>query len=534
MKINNGWSVAVVTSVTLVLAACSGNPVDDKSVVPKTSATAAKVVKKADAYGVTTKKIVATASKTPVIKVAAKKQVVRTAAKKPKVIRVAKAKTKTLSRAASNAKKIAIASLGKAKRAPVKRKVVVNQSIRRMVPANNERRRGIQVANSARYNMLGLDRFTGSQADNAKANTRSPQPVATRAKQPVATRAKQPVATRAKQQSLATRAKQPARTRAQIQFAKAQQLQARRLAAQRAAASRSRPVIRKASFKRAVKRPAIARIDPNVKFGYALSNAAIERTKHRVRYDGAYVKIGYPWGDVPKTMGVCTDVVIRAYRRLGIDLQQEVHKDISSDFYAYPNVVKWGLTKPDPNIDHRRVYNLQAFFRRHKAELPRSSNPRNYKPGDLVTWMVGPNFPHIGIVVNKPSKADPNRLMISHNIGNGPQIEDILFRFPMTGHYRYTPKNRQINPSLIYAKTPPPASVLKRQRSRSLSYAELLQASKLLTGNVQARAAAVSKETLTKNTKGKKPQERIMLAHLDASIFNSAGINQDAIQALLK
>jgi uncharacterized protein YijF (DUF1287 family) len=511
MKINNGWSVAVVTSATLVLAACSGNPVDDKSVVPKTSATAAKVVKKADAYGVTTKKIVATANKKNTVGPAP-------ATKKTKVVRVVKAKTKTktLSRAASNAKKRVIASLGKVKRAPVKRKTFVNQSVR-VAQANTERRRGIQVANSTRYNMLGLDRFTGSQADNTQANTRSPQPVATRSKQPVATRAKQPV-----------------RTRAQIQFAKNQQLQARRAAAQRAATSRSRPFVRKASFKRVAKRPAIARIDPNVKFGYALSNAAIERTKHRVRYDGAYVKIGYPWGDVPKTMGVCTDVVIRAYRRLGIDLQQEVHKDISSDFYAYPNVVKWGLTKPDPNIDHRRVYNLQAFFKRHKAELPRTRNPRNYKPGDLVTWMVGPSFPHIGVVVNKPSKADPNRLMIAHNIGNGPQIEDILFRFPMTGHYRYTPKNRQINPSLIFAKTPPPASVLKRQRNRSLSYAELLQASKLLTGNTQARAKTVSKDLLTKNSKVKKPQERIMLAHLDASIFNSAGINQDAIQALLK
>ena len=518
MKINNGWSVAVVTSVTLVLAACSGNPVDDKNVVPKTTAKAAKVVKKADAFGVTTKKI------------ASKKPAATTVAKKPKVIKVAKAntkpKTKTISRAAANAKKLSIASLGKAKRVQKKTKVVKNQIVKRVF-ANTERRRGIQVANSTRYNMLGLDRFTGSQGNTVQANTRSPQPVVTRAKQPVVTRSQQPVA---------TRAKQPIKTRAQIQLAQARQLQARRRAAaqQAAAAKRNRPVIRKASYNRAVKRPAIARIDPNVKFGYALSNAAIERTKHRVRYDGAYVKIGYPWGDVPKTMGVCTDVVIRAYRRLGIDLQQEVHKDISSDFYAYPNIVKWGLTKPDPNIDHRRVYNLQAFFKRHKAELPRSRNPKNYKPGDLVTWMVGPNFPHIGVVVNKPSKADPNRLMIAHNIGNGPQIEDILFRFPMTGHYRYTPKNRKINPSLIYAKTPPPASVIKRQRNRSLSYAELLQASKLLSGDTQARVKSVSKDLLTSNTKAKKPQERIMLAHLDASIFDSAGINQDAIQALLK
>ena len=176
-------------------------------------------------------------------------------------------------------------------------------------------------------------------------------------------------------------------------------------------------------------------------FTNKLSNAALGRLRSRVRYDGSYVKIGYPWGDVPANIGVCTDVVIRSYRKLGIDLQSQVHNDMNASFRSYPNVRKWGLSRPDSNIDHRRVYNLQAFFKRQGAALPITRNPASYKPGDLVTWMVGPTFPHIGVVVNKPSKADPRRLMIVHNIANGPEMEDILFRFPITGHYRYTPRH---------------------------------------------------------------------------------------------
>lgn len=215
-------------------------------------------------------------------------------------------------------------------------------------------------------------------------------------------------------------------------------------------------------------------------FGYALSNAAIERTTQDVRYDGKYIRIGYPWGDVPASIGVCTDVVIRSYRRLGIDLQSEVYNDISKDFYAYPSYTEWGLKEPDTNIDHRRVYNLQAFFTRHNAELPRSLDARDYKPGDLVTWMVGPNFPHIGVVVDVPSPTDPNRFMISHNIGEGPKIEDILFKFPMTGHYRFTPEHLQVNPTLIYAKTPPPSSVSGTERE--ITYEDLVLVSQYLEG----------------------------------------------------
>lgn len=285
----------------------------------------------------------------------------------------------------------------------------------------------------------------------------------------------------------------------------------------------AKPRIQKA-IQRTVQQPKVQRIDPNVSFGYALSNAAIERTRHNVRYDGKYLKIGYPWGDVPKSIGVCTDVVIRAYRKLGIDLQQEVHKDISADFYAYPNLTKWGLERPDPNIDHRRVYNLQAFFKRHKAELPRSRNPKDYKPGDLVTWMVGPQFPHIGVVVNVPSKADPNRLMISHNIGRGPQVEDILFSFPMTGHYRYTPKHRAINPAQHYARTPAPASLIKKQQARAatnaVTHAQLVEASKYLIGTPTPAPKAQTTEAkpplIQASAKTTRP---IQLAQLDAALL---------------
>ena len=284
----------------------------------------------------------------------------------------------------------------------------------------------------------------------------------------------------------------------------------------------AKPRVQKA-IQRTVQQPKVRRIDPNVSFGYALSNAAIERTRHNVRYDGKYLKIGYPWGDVPKSIGVCTDVVIRAYRKLGIDLQQEVHKDISADFYAYPNLTKWGLERPDPNIDHRRVYNLQAFFKRHKAELPRSRNPKDYKPGDLVTWMVGPQFPHIGVVVNVPSKADPNRLMISHNIGRGPQIEDILFSFPMTGHYRYTPKHKAINPAQHYARTPAPASVIKKQQAKAASnavtHAQLVEASKYLIGTPAPKAKTTEAKPPLTQASAKSTTRPIQLAQLDAALL---------------
>jgi uncharacterized protein YijF (DUF1287 family) len=165
-----------------------------------------------------------------------------------------------------------------------------------------------------------------------------------------------------------------------------------------------------------------------------LVKAAIERTSVEVAYDGSYRQLVYPGGDVPDNTGVCTDVVIRAYRAVGVDLQQAVHEDMSAEFSAYPTI--WGLNRPDSNIDHRRVPNLQVFFTRHGTKLPVSTNPDDYHAGDMVTWMLPGNLPHIGIVVNREA-ADGERPLIVHNIGAGPSLEDVLFDFPITGHYQY-------------------------------------------------------------------------------------------------
>jgi uncharacterized protein len=164
--------------------------------------------------------------------------------------------------------------------------------------------------------------------------------------------------------------------------------------------------------------------------------AAIERTHHHVRYDPAYVRIPYPGGDVPADTGVCTDVIIRSYRAVGVDLQKEVHEDMVQNFSAYPHKWNWLLAHPDPNIDHRRVPNLAVFFSRKGETLPITANAADYLPGDLVTWDLGGGVPHIGIVVDRKS-AYSGRYMIVHNIGAGPQLEDVLFNWKITGHYRY-------------------------------------------------------------------------------------------------
>lgn len=168
--------------------------------------------------------------------------------------------------------------------------------------------------------------------------------------------------------------------------------------------------------------------------GERLAAAALERTLHHVRYDPSYVTIPYPSGDVPAGQGVCTDVIIRSYRELGIDLQKLVHEDMAADFLAYPR--QWRLPRPDTNIDHRRVPNLQTFFKRHGQTLQVTSVADDYRPGDLVTWTVPPHLPHIGIISSRRS-ADGVRPLIVHNIGLGPKLEDRLFEFPITGHYRY-------------------------------------------------------------------------------------------------
>jgi uncharacterized protein YijF (DUF1287 family) len=164
--------------------------------------------------------------------------------------------------------------------------------------------------------------------------------------------------------------------------------------------------------------------------------AAVERTKHSVQYDGSYRQISYPGGDVPDNVGVCTDLIIRSYRQLDVDLQQEVHEDMTRAFSDYPRA--WGLSKPDPNIDHRRVENLRVFLGRHGVMLPVNDDPHDYLPGDLVTWVLPGNLSHIGIVSDRKS-GDGVRPLIVHNIGRGPEIEDMLFDYAITGHYRYEP-----------------------------------------------------------------------------------------------
>ena len=167
-----------------------------------------------------------------------------------------------------------------------------------------------------------------------------------------------------------------------------------------------------------------------------LSAAAIERTHHSVRYVSMYVHIPYPGGDVPADTGVCTDEVIRSYRALGVDLQKEVHEDMLRNFSAYPSQRRWHRTAPDANIDHRRVPNLMVFFQRKGETLPITSNSADYSPGDLVTWDLGGGVTHIGIVVDHRSLWS-RRYMIVHNIGEGPKMEDVLFNWKITGHYRY-------------------------------------------------------------------------------------------------
>ena len=176
-----------------------------------------------------------------------------------------------------------------------------------------------------------------------------------------------------------------------------------------------------------------------------LSDAAVERTSHTVRYDPTYFRIAYPNGDVPSEVGVCTDEVIRSYRALGVDLQQLVHEDMASNFSLYPRT--WGLKKPDTNIDHRRVPNLMVFFQRQGAAQPLTDDARDYKPGDVVTWDLGGGLTHIGIVVAVPSESDESRLQIVHNIGAGPKMEDVLFAWKITGHYRFAGPKAEATPT---------------------------------------------------------------------------------------
>lgn len=172
----------------------------------------------------------------------------------------------------------------------------------------------------------------------------------------------------------------------------------------------------------------------DVDFLNKLSDVAKELTKQKVTYDPSYYKIPYPNGDVPSDKGVCTDVVIRAYRKIDIDLQKEVHEDMLVNFDKYPKI--WGLKKTDTNIDHRRVPNLMVFFARKGKEIKVSEKSEDYLPGDIVCWNLGGAVTHIGIVVDTKS-TDGKRFQIVHNIGAGQVMEDCLFKNKIIGHYRY-------------------------------------------------------------------------------------------------
>ena len=163
-------------------------------------------------------------------------------------------------------------------------------------------------------------------------------------------------------------------------------------------------------------------------------DGAIAQAGVTTGYDPAYVALDYPGGDVPETTGVCSDVVVRAFRKAGIDLQKEVHEDMKAARSAYSN--KWGANKPDHNIDHRRVLNLMTYFERQGKSLPISNSDADYQPGDIVAWTLTSGIDHIGIVTNMMSDSD-GRYLILHNIGAGTRIEDVLFAWTIKGHYRF-------------------------------------------------------------------------------------------------
>jgi len=169
----------------------------------------------------------------------------------------------------------------------------------------------------------------------------------------------------------------------------------------------------------------------------ALVEAAQDRLKQRITYNGAYMKLDYPGGDVPANIGVCTDVLIRSYRAAyGFDFQKAVHEDMKANFSTYPK--NWGLKRTDRNIDHRRVPNLETYLIRQGASLGISREPPDFQPGDIVSWRLAGGLPHIGIVSDR--KAADGTPLIIHNVGVGPQEEDVLFLYKMNGHFRFIPE----------------------------------------------------------------------------------------------
>lgn len=164
-------------------------------------------------------------------------------------------------------------------------------------------------------------------------------------------------------------------------------------------------------------------------------DAAVAQAGVTTGYDPSYVRLDYPGGDVPKETGVCSDVIIRAFRGVGTDLQKEIHEDMTRAFAEYPK--KWGLTHPDSNIDHRRVPNLRTYLTRKSKSVAVTDNANDYHPGDLVTWDLGGGVDHIGIVTDMLSSPTANQCLIVHNIGAGTRVQDVLFNWKITGHYRH-------------------------------------------------------------------------------------------------
>ncbi len=164
-----------------------------------------------------------------------------------------------------------------------------------------------------------------------------------------------------------------------------------------------------------------------------LVRSARDQVGKTVRYDPSYVKLDYPGGDVALDRGVCTDVVVRAVRAAGMDLQELIHEDMRRNFRAYPDI--WGLTRPDPNIDHRRVPNIATYLRRRGKAVPTTDRPGDYRPGDIVVWRLASGRMHIGILSDVRIRGG-SRFQVVHNIGDGAVLEDVLFRYDITGHFR--------------------------------------------------------------------------------------------------
>jgi uncharacterized protein YijF (DUF1287 family) len=179
--------------------------------------------------------------------------------------------------------------------------------------------------------------------------------------------------------------------------------------------------------------PAFGQAARDIPFAIRVAAGAEMRALKPETYDPAYVRIPYPMGDVADDRGVCADTVVRAFRHAGVDLQQVVHEDMAANFAAYPRT--WGLKRPDSNIDHRRVPNLETLFRRRGASLPISMTAADYRPGDIVSWrLTGTSVPHIGVVTRRSEAGEP---LLAHNIGAGTQIERVLFNWKIAGWFRF-------------------------------------------------------------------------------------------------